>query len=112
MKLGKGTILAIIETALFVIGACFFLLVLIIPANPVWALIAGLLFGLAGAIVWSCPLFVRMGQKIHDRIKTANSQTSAEDVAKKILADDDESTNYELHRADAYENYDHAQPNE
>ncbi len=109
MKLGKGTLSAIIETALFTFGAIFFLIVLIIPSNPLWALVAGISCGLTGAIVWSCSFFVRIGQrvgklghKIHDKVE--NSKINPENIAKKIIEDDD-FKQYELHRADAYDNY-------
>ena len=101
MKLGKGSLLAIVESALFIIGAIFFALVLIIPSNPTWALIAGILCGLAGAVMWSSSLFVRMGHRVHTRVK--HKRVNAEDVAKKILDDDDDDETYELHRADDYE---------
>ena len=104
MELGKKTILAIIETALFVIGAIFFLIVLIVPANPIWALVAGILCGLTGAIVWSCSFFVHIGRKVghklHDSIKS--TKVNPEDVAKQILEDDD-FKQYKLHRANAYD---------
>lgn len=105
MKLGKGTLLAILESVLFVIGAVFFAIVLIIPANPIWALIAGILCGLAGAILWSSSLFVRMGQTIHHRIKSKT--VNAESVAKQILNDDDtDDETYELHRTESYDSID------
>ena len=113
MKLGKGTLSAIIETALFTFGAIFFLIVLIIPSNPLWALVAGISCGLTGAIVWSCSFFVRiskrigtrvgeLGNKIHNKIE--KNKVNPENVARKILEDDD-IDHYELHRADAYDNY-------
>ena len=103
MKLGKGALSAIIETALFAIGAIFFLLVIIIPSNPIWALVAGIICGLAGAILWSCSLFARMGHGLHKRIKA--TKVNPADVAKQILEDDELETNgYELHRADSYDN--------
>ena len=103
MKLGKGTFLAIIETALFTFGAIFFLLVLIIPSNPIWALAAGIVCGLAGAIIWSCPFFVHLGQKLRRRIET--TKINPEDIAKQILDDDDlEKNGYELHRIESYDN--------
>ena len=113
MKLGKEVFLAMIETALFVAGAIFFLIVLIIPANPLWALIAGIACGLTGAIVWSCSFFVRiskrigtrvgeLGNKIHNKIE--KNKVNPENVARKILEDDD-IDHYELHRADSYDNY-------
>ena len=104
MKLGKGTLSAIIETALFTFGAIFFLIVLIIPSNPLWALVAGISCGLTGAIVWSCSFFVHIGRKVghklHDSIKS--TKVNPEDVAKQILEDDD-FKQYELHRANAYD---------
>ena len=104
MKLGKESLLAITEIALFSLGAIFFLLVVIIPSNPLWALILGILCGLAGAITWSCPLFVHMFQKIQKRI--TSSHLDSEAVAKKILEDDNLQENgYELHRAESYNNY-------
>lgn len=106
MKLEKGSLFAIAETACFVIGAIFFVMVIAIPANPIWALIAGIFFGLAGAIIWSCSLIVhaasKVGHKIHDQIeRTVVNQVDAEKVAKSIL--DDEDNTYELHRADSYD---------
>lgn len=109
-KLGKEAILAIIESTLFALGAIFFLLVLIIPSNPVWALVAGILLGLAGAIVWLCPYVYRMMRnlthKIHNRIENIKGPTiNAEDVAEQILkSDKTQRKSYELHRADAYDN--------
>ena len=104
IKLGKESLLSIIESSLFVLGAIFFLLVIVIPSNPVWALVAGILFGLAGAIVWSSPLFVQLAKKLHNRIKDSTKVASAEDVAKDILdADNTQNDTYELHRADSYD---------
>ncbi len=100
MKLGKGTILAIFESLLFVIGAVFCALVLIIPSNPIWALGAGIACGLASAIMWSCSLFVRLGKRAHEHHQ--DKKITADNVAKKILADDISEDTYELHRADDY----------
>ena len=113
MKLGKRSLLAIFESVLFTVGADFLLLVIIIPSNPIWALVAGIICGLAGAILWSCSFFVHIGYSVHSRIKS--TKINPEDVAKKILEDDDINENsYELHRADAYDNYEFNtdQPNE
>lgn len=100
MKLGKEALLAIVESALFVIGAFFFMLVLIIPSNPVWALIMGILFGLAGAIVWLYPYLIRM-------INRLKPNTDVASISQKIQgADNPENNSYELHRSDAYDNYD------
>jgi hypothetical protein len=110
MKIGKEAVLAIIESALFVLGAVFFLLVLIIPSNPVWALIAGIVFGVTCAIVWLCPYVSHLIQnlilKIHHRIERIKGPTiNAEDVAEQILkSDKTQRKSYELHRADAYDN--------
>ena len=105
MKLGKTSLLAILESVLFLIGAAFFAMVLIIPSNPIWALIAGISCGLTGAIIWSCSLFVRMGHKV--RATVHKQSVNAEDVAKKILSDDNLDTDtYELHRADDYDHLD------
>ena len=102
MKLGKGSLSAIIETVCFTLGAIFFAMVLIIPTNPLWALIAGIFCGLAGAMIWSGSLFVRMGQKVNTRIR--RKTVNATDVAKQILDDDDEmEEGYELHRATDYD---------
>jgi len=106
MKLGKGSLLAITETAFFVLGAIFFVLVIAIPSNPIWALVAGIICGLAGAIIWSCSLIIRaankVGHKIHNQIeRTVVNQVDAEKVAQSILSDDEDTT-YELHRADSY----------
>lgn len=102
MKLGKGSFLAIVETGFFVLGAVFFAMVLIIPTNPLWALIAGIFCGLAGAITWSSSLFVRMGQKVKTRVR--RKTVNATDVAKQILEDDDElEDGYELHRTTSYD---------
>lgn len=108
MKLGKGTLLAILESVLFVIGAVFFAIVLIIPSNPIWALVAGIICGLAGAIMWSCSLFVRMGKNIHHRIKSKT--VNAESVAQQILDDDADDETYELHRAESYDSIDDIVP--
>ncbi len=100
MKLGKEALLAIVESALFVIGAFFFMLVLIIPSNPVWALIMGILFGLAGAIVWLYPYLVRL-------IIRLKPNTDVASISQKIQgADNPENNSYELHRSDSYANYD------
>ncbi len=98
MKLGKEALLAIVESALFIAGAVFFMLVLIIPSNPVWALIAGILFGLAGAIVWSYPYFVQLFRRL-------KANDNVEDISQKIQgAEDPENNSYELHRSDSYDN--------
>ena len=110
MKLGnldQKSILAMIETALFALGAVFFMLVLIIPTNPLWALIIGLLFGLAGTAVWLCPLLVQKLQRLRQTVKNniESTKVNSADVAKEILADDNfDKYGYELHRADSYIN--------
>lgn len=104
MKLGKGTVLAIIECALFFIGAIFFLLMLISPASPIWMLIIGISCGLAGIALWVCPPLVRLITKVSG----TNKQTRHEqiiDISQKIQgADNPENDTYELHRADSYDN--------
>ena len=95
MKLEKEALLAIIESALFLLGAIFFLLVFMIPSNPIWALVAGIIFGLAGALTWSYPYFVRLFRKMK------GTTLSAEEVAKKINEDTD-ADSYELHRTESY----------
>lgn len=103
MKLGKGTLLAIVESTLFLIGAIFFLLVLIIPSTPIWALIVGICFGLAGAIVWLSPLLVQMFHRISNHMKV--NTASVEEISQKIQGSDrPENDTYELHRADSYDN--------
>ena len=98
IKLGKEALLAIVESALFITGAAFFMLVLIIPSNPVWALIVGILFGLAGAIVWLYPYFVQM-------INRSKANTDVASISQKIQgADNPENNSYELHRSDSYDN--------
>ena len=110
MKLGKESLIAIIESALFVLGAFFFLLVIIIPTNPIWALITGISLGLAGAIVWLYPYIVRLVKNIHTNLhqrieRLKGPQINAEDVADKILKSErTKRKNYELHRADSYDN--------
>ncbi len=101
MKLGIGTILAILESLLFVTGAVFCALVMVIPTNPIWALTAGIVCGLTGAIIWSCSLFVRTVKKVHTKVQ--NKKVTPEEIAKKILTDEDlaEET-YELHRNENY----------
>ena len=105
MKLGKESLLAIIESALFVLGAFFFLLVAMIPSNPIWALVVGILFGLAGAVLWSYPLFVRLAHRAHRKAK--NLVGKGEDInelSKKLQgADNPENNTYELHRSDSYD---------
>ncbi|MCM1404254.1 MAG: hypothetical protein NC133_01990 [Prevotella sp.] len=105
MKLGKEALLAIVESALFIIGAFFFMLVLIIPSNPVWALVFGILFGLAGAIVWLCPFVIRLVRKI--KLRQPTTETDIASIAQKIQgADNPENNSYELHRSASYENLD------
>ena len=97
MKLGKESLLAIIESALFVIGAGFFAYALMTNTNPIWAFVVGILFGLAGAILWSYSLLARF-LRHH---KTA----SAADISQQIQgADNPENNTYELHRAESYDN--------
>ncbi|MBO4726741.1 MAG: hypothetical protein J5598_04045 [Clostridia bacterium] len=105
MKLEKGEILAIIETLCFIAGAVFFILVITIPSNPIWALIVGISCGLTGAIIWLCSLIIRtagkVGHKIHNQIeRTVVDKVDAEKIAKSIFKDEDDT--YELHRVDTY----------
>jgi len=103
MKLGKGTLLAIIESALFTLGAIFFLLALMIPATPIWMLIVGFLCGLAGAILWLYPTVARAISKLISNRKSNIANIA--DIAQKIQgADADENNTYELHRSDSYDN--------
>lgn len=95
MKLGKEVFLAIVESALFAIGACFFAAVLIIPSNPVWALTAGIIFGLAGALLWSYP---RLAKLFH-RVKARATQDSP------TIPNQPVDETYQLHRTDSYENF-------
>lgn len=91
MKLGKAQILALIETALFAIGAVFFLLMLISPTSPIWMLIVGSIFGLTGAILWLCPNLVRLLATF----KSAKSRIA--DLSKIIQdADNPENNTYKL----------------
>lgn len=98
MKLGKAQILALIETALFAIGAIFFLLMIISPASPIWMLIVGIIFGLAGAILWLYPLIVRL-------LATFKSDKSRiADLSKSIQgAEDPENSTYELRNPNSYQ---------
>ncbi len=92
-----------IETICFTLGAIFFVLVIAIPSNPIWALVAGIFCGLTGTIIWSCSLFIRLTQKTYRRIKKSVEVPTAEDVAKTILdTEDTRADTYELHRADSY----------
>lgn len=102
MKLGKATILALIECACFAIGAIFFLLMLISPASPLWMLIVGILFGLTGALMWLYPYIARLFKKIYDKLKSTRAKVK--DVSKEIQSINEDDETYELHRADSYEN--------
>ena len=102
VKLGKATILALIECACFVLGAVFFLIMLISPDSPLWMLIVGILFGLTGAIIWLFPHLARFYLKIYNRFK--GSKAKAKDVAQQIQNINEEDNTYELHRANSYEN--------
>ena len=102
MKLGKATILALIECACFALGAVFFLLMLMSPASPIWMLIVGILFGLAGAIIWLFPYVARLFIKIYDKVKSTKAKVK--DVAKEIQSINEDDETYELHRSDSYEN--------
>lgn len=103
MKLGKESLLAIIESALFVLGALFFLLTLVSVSTPIWMLIVGSLCGLSGAILWLYPFVVRMIAQAKSKRK--NQQDQVAEVSQKIQgADNPENDTYELHRADSYDN--------
>ena len=96
MKLGKEALLAITEIALFLTGAVFFLLILILPTTPMWALIVGILFGLAGALLWAGSLLAKFRHR---------DQNAVHDISQKIQgAGSPENNTYELHRADSYDN--------
>ncbi len=103
MKLGKGSLLAIIESALFTAGAVFFLLTILSPSTPMWMLIVGFSCGLAGAILWLCPAIVRLLSKL---LGGRKSQTARiEDISQKIQgADKTDNDTYELHRKNSYDN--------
>lgn len=102
MKLGKATILALIECACFALGAVFFLLMLMSPASPIWMLIVGILFGLTGAILWLFPLLAHLFTKLYNKFKSKKAKVK--DVAKEIQSINEDDETYELHRADSYEN--------
>ena len=105
IKLGKESLLAVIECALFALGALFFLLTAMIPSNPIWALVVGILFGLAGAVLWSYPLFVRLAHKAHHKAQNlAGKGEDINELSKKLQgADNPENNTYELHRSDSYD---------
>ena len=102
MKLGNATVLALIECACFTLGAVFFLLMLMSPASPLWMLIVGILFGLAGAIIWLFPYIARFFIKIYDKVKSTKAKVK--DVSKEIQSINEDEETYELHRSDSYEN--------
>ena len=95
MKLGKEALFAIIETALFAVGAGFFVMVLILPTSPNWALIMGIIFGLAGIALWLFPFFAKLIQ----RYKTAPDVTN---ITQEILGAEADDDSYELHRSTPY----------
>jgi len=102
IKLGKATILALIECACFIFGAVFFLLMIMSPNSPLWMLIVGFLFGLTGAILWMFPLFARLCMKLYNKFKSAKAKSK--DIAKEIQSINEDNEKYELHRADSYDN--------
>ena len=103
MKLGKESLLAIIESALFVLGALFFLLTLVSVSTPMWMLIVGSLCGLSGAILWLYPFVVRIITRAKSKHKNRQDQVAA--ISQQIQgADNPENDTYELHRADSYDN--------
>lgn len=85
-KLGKASLLAIIECALFISGAVFFLVVLLDASNPLWALVIGLILAGAGVIVWVSPVIMRMAHGVPPQ--------------KSVIVDPvaDATDTYELHR--------------
>ena len=87
MKLGKATLFAIIECLLFISGAIFFLIVIIDPLNPLWALILGMILAGAGVIVWVAPLVRRMSSGLTPKQSIIESTGTAEEL-----------DTYELHR--------------
>ena len=65
-------------------------------------LIVGILFGLAGAIIWLFPYIARFFIKIYDKVKSTKAKVK--DVSKEIQSINEDEETYELHRSDSYEN--------
>lgn len=76
-----------VECALFIGGAIFFLIVLLDDANPLWALILGMILAGAGVIVWVVPIFGRMTYGVTPKQSIIDSTGTPE-----------EPDTYELHR--------------
>lgn len=92
MKLGKNEIMAIVESALFLLGAIFMAIVFIVPSNPLWAFIIGLLLALIGVGLWVAPLIINLVKK--QLAEKRESTLTATTVAEATTTDQ----NYELHR--------------
>ena len=92
MKLGKNEIMAIVESALFLIGAIFMAIVFIVPSNPLWAFILGLVLALIAVGLWVIPLVVKPIKKaITEKRESTLTATSVDEAT----ATDE---TYELHR--------------
>ena len=92
MKLGKNEIMAIVESALFLVGAIFMAIVFIVPSNPLWAFILGLILALIAIGLWVTPPIANLIKKtITEKRETTLTATS---VAEATATDE----TYELHR--------------
>lgn len=92
MKLGKNEIMAIVESALFLVGAIFMAIVFIVPSNPLWAFILGLILALIAIGLWITPPIANLIKKaIAEKRESTLTATS---VAEATATDE----TYELHR--------------
>lgn len=96
MKLGKNEIMAIVESALFLFGAIFMAIVFIVPSNPLWAFIIGLILALSGVGLWvgwwAIPLLRAKVKKAVDEKRAATLTATTVEEATAV------DKTYELHR--------------
>ena len=92
MKLGKNEVMAIVESALFLVGAIFMAIVFIVPSNPLWAFILGLILALIAIGLWVTPPLTNLIKKaVAEKRESTLTATSVDEAT---------ATNetYELHR--------------
>lgn len=102
MKIGKEEIFAIVECGLFLIGAGFFAAVLIDSSNPIWALWVGIVFAVAGVLLWLHPVWENMVKNLLTKIAQAKAAAAAKATATNTQPDEPHE-DYELHRQTSYD---------
>jgi hypothetical protein len=81
ITLKKNELMAVVEAASFLVGAIFLLVVVFSAGDAVWAFWIGLVFALAGVILWLSPYIVRLYNKIKADIGNRKTSSVAKDAS-------------------------------